>query len=85
MPQLQTLRIDLIGRRDAGIQLTQMPVVTLPNLCLFRFRGLSTYLKTLAHWIITPRLENISVFFLWAIHSYPKSLEADKHSREPQV
>ena len=71
MPQLHTLRIDFMGRHTGRNRLTQTPVVTLPNLRLFRFRGFSTYMEKLVRLIITPRLENISVDFIEEFTSIP--------------
>ena len=69
MSRLETLVIEFLSSRhfpDAESQLTQTPIITriaLPNLLFFKFIGISTYLDTLAHWIIAPRLEGILLIF----------------------
>ena len=53
-----------------------MPIithVTLPNLHLFRFRGVSAYLEALVHRITAPRLEKIYIdFFNQLTFSIPR-------------
>ena len=69
MPQLETLKILLefsIPNRDVERRLTHTPIIapiTLPNLHCLRFRGVSTYLEALVHWITTPRLKELCIEF----------------------
>ena len=75
MPQLETLVMDFffaVPNREVERQLTPTPIITLPNLCLLRFGGVSAYLEALVHRIITPRLEKLKiVFFNQLIFSVP--------------
>ena len=70
MPQLETLVISFsfpVPNREIERQLTRTPiitVITLPNLCLLWFRGVSAYLEALVHRITTPRLEKLQIIFL---------------------
>jgi hypothetical protein len=63
MPQLEDLEFGFafpVPNRDVERQLTHMPItthITLPNLRLFRFRGVSAYLEAVLCRITTPRLE----------------------------
>jgi hypothetical protein len=65
MPQLETLEIAFsfpVPNRDVERQLTHTPItthITLPNLRLFRFRGVSAYLEAVVCRITTPRLESL--------------------------
>ena len=67
MPQLETLEIAFkfpIPNRDVERQLTHMPItthITLPNLHLFWFRGISSYLEVVICQITTPCLKNLSI------------------------
>ena len=67
MPQLENLHISFtfpIPNLDVERQLTQMPItthITLPNLRLFGFRGVSAYLEALVCRITTPRLERLDI------------------------
>ena len=66
MPQLETLAIFFffpVPSREIERQLTRTPIITLPNLCLLWFRGVSAYLEALVHRITTPRLEKLQIFF----------------------
>ena len=67
MPQLETLVIIFffpVPNREVERQLTRTPIITLPNLCLLRFCGVSAYLEALVHRITTPRLEKLQIIFL---------------------
>ena len=67
MPQLENLQINLrfpIPNRDVEGQLTHTPItthITLPNLRLFLFRGISAYLEAFICRITTPRLEYLQI------------------------
>ncbi|KAF8493693.1 hypothetical protein F5888DRAFT_1806016 [Russula emetica] len=67
MPQLESLDIVFtfpVPNRDVERQLTHMPItthITLPNLRLFWFRGVSAYLKAVVCRITTPRLESLQI------------------------
>ena len=67
MPQLEILEIGFafpVPNRDVERQLTHTPItthVTLPNLRLFWFRGVSAYLEAVVCRITTPRLENLRI------------------------
>jgi hypothetical protein len=67
MPQLETLEISFsfpVPNRDVERQLTHTPItthLTLPNLRLFRFRGVSAYLEAVICRITTPRLEKLQI------------------------
>ena len=69
MPHLKTLKIILefsTPNRDIERQLTHAPIIapiTLSNLHLFNFRGVSTYLEALVHRIITPHLKELNIDF----------------------
>ena len=70
-PRLETLAIifsfpDLDDGGEIQTQLSPIPTmthITLPNLRLFGFRGISTFTETLVRWITTPRLEKIELDF----------------------
>ena len=68
MPQLETVIVYFsfpIPSRDVERQLTHTPIttpITLPNLHVFEFHGVGTYLEALVHRITTPRLENVQIF-----------------------
>ena len=70
-PQLETLAIifsfpDFHDDTEIHTQLSYMPImthVTLPNLRLFGFRGISTFTELLVRWITTPRLEKLEFDF----------------------
>ena len=63
MPQLESLEVAFsfpVPNRDVERQLTRTPItthITLPNLRLFAFRGVSAYLEAVLCRITTPRLE----------------------------
>ena len=67
MSQLETLEIAFgfpVPNRDVERQLLHSPItthITLPNLHLFWFRGVSAYLEAVLCRITTPRLENLSI------------------------
>jgi hypothetical protein len=67
MPQLESLNIQFtfpVPNRDVERQLTRTPItthITLPNLRLFVFRGVSAYLEAVLCRITTPRLENLRI------------------------
>jgi hypothetical protein len=69
MPQLETLAISYlfpVPNRDVERQLMHTPIltsVTLPNLCWFRFRGVSAYMEAIVHGITAPRLEKLDMEF----------------------
>jgi hypothetical protein len=82
MPQLQTLMIAFVfpfPNREVERQLTHTPIttpVTLPNLHLFRFRGVSTYLEALVHRITTPHPDMLDIgFFNQLTFSVPRLLQ----------
>ena len=82
MPHLETLIIyftSSIPNRDVERQLTHAPniaPITLPNLHLINFRGVSSYLEKLVHRITTPRLEKIIVgFYNQLSFSIPRLLQ----------
>jgi hypothetical protein len=70
MPQLESLEIVFtfaVPNRDVERQLTHTPItthITLPNLRLFMFRGVSAYLEAVVCRITTPRLERLQIHFL---------------------
>ena len=67
LPQLESLEIAFqfpVRNHDLERQLTHTPIttyITLPNLRLFWFRGVSAYLEALVCRITTPRLENLRI------------------------
>jgi hypothetical protein len=67
IPQLETLVIGFtfaVPNRDVERQLTHTPItthITLPNLRLFVFQGVSAYLEAVVCWITTPRLESLQI------------------------
>ncbi len=69
MPQLETLAIAFtfpVPNRDVERQLTHTPIttpITLPNLRLFQFQGVSAYLEAIVCRITTPRLEELQFDF----------------------
>ena len=66
MPQLETLVIFFffsVPNREVERQLTHTPIITLPNLRVLDFRGVSAYLEALVHRITTPRLEKLQIYF----------------------
>ena len=82
MPHLETLKIyftSSIRNRDVARQLTHTPniaPITVPNLHLLNFRGVSSYLEELVHRITTPRLERIIVgFYNQLSFSVPRLLQ----------
>ena len=82
MPHLETLSIyfkSSIPNRDVERQLTHSPniaPITLPNLHIIHFRGVSSYLEKLVHRITTPRLEELLIdFFNQLSFSVPRLLQ----------
>jgi hypothetical protein len=79
MPQLETLVIIFffpVPNREVERQLTRTPIITLPNLCLLRFCGVSAYLEALVHRITTPRLEKLQIdFFTQLTFSVPRLVQ----------
>ena len=79
MPQLETLVIAFffpVSNREIERQLMPTPIITLPNLCLLRFRGVSAYLEALVHRIATPRLEKLQIrFFNQLTFSVPRLMD----------
>ena len=79
MPQLETLVITFffpVPNREIERPLTRTPIITLPNLCLLWFRGVSAYLEALVHWITTPRLEKLQIdFFNQLTFSVPRLVQ----------
>ena len=69
MPQLENLQIDFtfpVPNCDVERQLTHTPItthITLPNLRLFVFQGVSAYLEAVVCRITTPRLKNLYILF----------------------
>ena len=67
IPQLETLVIGFrfaVPNRDVERQLTHTPItthITLPNLRLFGFQGVSAYLEAVFCRIATPRLETLQI------------------------
>ena len=82
MPHLETLGIRFehsIPNRDVERQLIHTPInapIALPNLHVFDFRGVSSYLEALVHRITTPRLEKLQIhFFNQLTFSAPRLLQ----------
>ena len=79
MPQLETLVIAFffpVPNREVERQLTRTPIITLPNLCILGFRGVSAYLEALVHRITTPRLEKLQIaFFTQLTFSVPRLVQ----------
>jgi hypothetical protein len=82
MPHLETLIIYFkfsIPNRDVERQLTHAPniaPITLPNLHIINFRGVSSYLEELVHRITTPRLEKLVIgFYNQLSFSIPRLLQ----------
>jgi hypothetical protein len=82
MPHLETLKIYFkfsIPNRDVARQLTHAPniaPVTLPNLHIINFRGVSSYLEELVRRITTPRLKELRIdFFNQLSFSVPRLLQ----------
>ena len=69
MPQLEGLAIGFtfpVPNLDVERQLTHTPIttrITLPNLRLFQFQGVTTYLEAFVCLITTPRLEGLEIQF----------------------
>ena len=79
MPQLESLEIAFsfpVTNRDVERQLTHTPItthVTLPNLRLFRFQGVSAYLEAVVCRITTPRLKTLQIrLFKQLTFSFPR-------------
>jgi hypothetical protein len=68
MPQLETLNVYFsfpVPNRDVERQLTHTPItthITLPNLHVFEFQGIGTYLEALVHRMTTPHLESLGIW-----------------------
>ena len=82
MPQLETLVITLyfpVPNREIERQPTHTPItppVTLLDLHLLRFSGVSAYLEALVDRIITPRLERLEIgFSIQLMFSIPRLLQ----------
>jgi hypothetical protein len=82
LPQLEILQISPLSpipSCEIERQLLHTPITThttLPNLRRFYFRGISTYLESLLHQIITPRLEIFRIqFFNQLSFSVPHLLQ----------
>ena len=82
MPHLETLKILFklsIPNHEVERKLIHAPIVapiTLPNLHVFHFRGVSTYLEALVHRITTPRLEKLKIeFFNQLTFSVPRLMQ----------
>ena len=82
MPQLESLDIHFtfpVPNRDVERQLTHTPItthVTIPNLRLFWFRGVSAYLEAIVCRITTPRLDNLQIrLFKQLTFSIPRLLQ----------
>ncbi|KAI0268569.1 hypothetical protein BGY98DRAFT_1101433 [Russula aff. rugulosa BPL654] len=81
-PQLESLQIAFsfpVPNRDVERQLTHTPItthITLPNLRLFQFRGVSAYLEAVICRITTPRLETLEIrLFNQLTFSVPRLLQ----------
>jgi hypothetical protein len=79
MPHLESLEIAFtfpVPNRDVERQLTHTPItthITLPNLRLFGFRGVSAFLEAVVCRITTPRLEILQIqFFEQLTFSVPR-------------
>ena len=82
MPQLEALAVLFtfpVPNRDVERQLTHTPItthITLPNLRLFAFRGVSAYLEAVVCRITTPRFENLNIrLFEQLTFSVPRLLQ----------
>ena len=82
MPLLENLEIAFrfpVPNRDVERQLTHTPItthITLPNLRLFWFRGVSAYLEAVVCRITTPRLESLKIqFFKQLTFSLPRLVQ----------
>ena len=79
MPQLETLAIFFlfpVPNREIERQLTRTPIITLHNLRVLWFLGVSTYLEALVHRITTPRLEKLEIeFFTQLTFSVPRLVQ----------
>ncbi|KAI0282458.1 hypothetical protein BGY98DRAFT_1184297, partial [Russula aff. rugulosa BPL654] len=82
MPQLESIEFCFtfpVPNRDVERQFIQTPItthITLPNLRLFWFRGVSAYLEALVCSITTPRLENLRIqLFKQLTFSVPRLLQ----------
>ena len=79
MPQLETFAISFsfpVPNREIERPFTPTPIITLPNLCLLRFGGVSAYLEALVHRITTPRLEKFFIdFFNQLTFSVPRLVQ----------
>ncbi|KAI0275825.1 hypothetical protein BGY98DRAFT_755076 [Russula aff. rugulosa BPL654] len=77
--QLERLAIAFsfpVPNRDVERQLTHTPIITLPNLHFFWFRGVSAYLEAVVCRITTPRLETLQIqLFKQLTFSVPRLLQ----------
>jgi hypothetical protein len=66
MPQLETLVINFsfpFPDNDVPRQPMHSPIITLPNLHWFEFRGVSAYMEAIVCRIAAPRLEKLGIMF----------------------
>ena len=81
MPRLETFGINFlytVSDDDVERQLMHTPTmthVTLPSLRSFVFRGVSAYMRALAFWLTTPRLEKLEIDFNQLTFSVPPLLQ----------
>ena len=82
IPQLARFAIAFtfpVPSSDVERQLTHTPItapITLPNLRLFSFQGISVYLEAIICRITTPRLENLQIqFFMQLTFSVPRLVQ----------
>ena len=82
LPHLKSLEVAFsfpVSNRDVERQPTHTPItthITLPNLRLFWFRGVSAYLEALVCRITTPRLETLQIrLFNQLTFSVPRLLQ----------
>ena len=78
MPQLETLLISFdfpVPNHEVEWLLAHTPIPTpnaLPNLLVFKFKGVTSYLEALVHRINAPRLEKLELeFFNQLMYSFP--------------
>jgi hypothetical protein len=95
MPQLETLAIlpsFPVPNRDVERQLARTPItthITLPNLRLFWFRGVSAYLEAVVRRITTPRLEKLQIRLFkqltFSVSRLPQFMNATENLRFDNV
>jgi hypothetical protein len=73
-------------------QLTRTPItthITLPNLRLFAFRGVSAYLEAIVRRITAPRLENLQIWFfkqlMFSVPRLPQFVNTTENLRSDDV